>query len=49
MFRGQLFAGRLFIGQTWARGGAGAVPPVTGQWTRVPRDSEVWVRVPRDT
>jgi hypothetical protein len=45
MFRGALWAGRLFGGQVWTPvgdEGSGTVTTPSGVWSRVPRDTQEW-------
>lgn len=44
MFRGALWAGRLFGGQVWTPvdDGGGTVTTPAGVWSRVPRDTQEW-------
>lgn len=44
MFRGALWAGRMFAGQVWTPADEDEVTTVTtpGVWSRVPRDTQEW-------
>ena len=44
MFRGALWAGRLFAGQLWTPADEDEVTVTTpaGVWSRVPRDTQEW-------